>query len=127
MTRPAWLLSRWTIVPGAIAVLVGAWMLYVETHNGGVITGAVVDAKDQPVAGATVLLFERGFVTHEERARTRTDAGGRFRFTGNNSHSVQLEAEADGLGRSERRIVRLWFRAQDTELPEPLRFKEARP
>ena len=117
MTRPTWLISRWTIVPGTIAVLVAAWMLYVETHNGGSIAGAVVDGRGRPVAGATVLLFERGFVTHEERARTRTGPDGRFRFTANNSHSVQLEAEADGLGRSERRVVRLWFRAQDTEVP----------
>ena len=127
MTRPRWLLSRWTVVPGLIAVLVVAWTLYAESHNDGIITGAVVDGKGRSVSGATVLLLERGFVTHEERDRTRTDAQGRFRFSHNTSHSVQLEAEAEGLGRSDRRIVRLWFRAQNTSLTEPLRFKEARP
>jgi hypothetical protein len=127
MTPPPWLLSRWTIVPGAIVLLVAAWTLYAETNNDGIIAGAVVDRNGRPVPGATVLLFERGFVTHEERGRTRTDAEGRFRFTHNTSHSVQLEAEAEGLGRSDRRIVRLWFRAQNTALAEPLRFKEARP
>ncbi len=127
MTRPAWLLSRWTIVPGTTLLLVAGWALYAETHNDGIIAGIVVDGRGRAVPGATVLLLERGFVTHEERGRTRTDAEGRFRFASNNSHSVQLEAEAEGLGRSERRIVRLWFRAQNTELAEPLRFKEARP
>ncbi len=127
MTRPRWLLSRWTVVPAMIAVLVVAWTLYAESHNDGIITGAVVDGKGRPVPGATVLLLERGFVTHEERGRTRTDARGRFRFSHNTSHSVQLEAEAEGLGRSDRRIVRLWFRAQNTDLTEPLRFKEAGP
>jgi hypothetical protein len=39
---------------------------------------------------------------------------------------VQLEAEAAGLGRSDRRIVRLMFAAQDTRLAEPLRFQAAK-
>jgi hypothetical protein len=127
MTRPAWLLSRWTIVPAAIALVVGVWALYAGTHNDGIIAGSVVDGRGRPVANATVLLFERGFVTHEERGRTRTGPDGHFRFDGNKSHSVQLEAEADGLGRSDRRILRLWFRAQNTELGEPLRFKGSQP
>jgi hypothetical protein len=69
-----------------------------------------------------VLLFERGYVTHQEMGRTTTGADGVFRFTDNRSHSVQLEAEAPGMGRTDRRIVRLWFAAQDTRLDEPLRF-----
>jgi hypothetical protein len=68
------------------------------------------------------MLFERGFVTHQERGRATSDADGAFRFTDNRSHSIQLEAEAPGLGRSERRVVRLWFAAQDVKLVEPLRF-----
>ena len=75
-----------------------------------------------PVADATVILLERHFVMHNERQRTRTDAAGRFRFAGNDNHSLQLEAEAAGLGRSERRVVRLWFRAQNVRLAEPLRL-----
>ena len=74
------------------------------------------------MGGASVMLFERGFVTHQERGRAPSDAYGAFRFTDNRSHSIQLEAEAPGLGRSERRIVRLWFAAQDVKLVEPLRF-----
>lgn len=114
--------SRWVIVPGAMAVATVLWLVHVATHNNGILEGRVIDAAGRPVAGANVLLFERGFVTHQEKGRTTTGTDGTFRFTDNRSHSVQLEAEAAGMGRTERRIVRLWFAAQDTRLDEPLRF-----
>jgi Carboxypeptidase regulatory-like domain len=117
-----WLRSRWVIVPGGMVIFTLAWLAYVGQHNNGLIEGRVLDAAGNPVSGATVLIFERGFVTHQERARATTDGAGRFRFTDNRSHSVQLEAEAPELGRTERRIVRLWFAAQDTSLEAPLRF-----
>ena len=114
--------SRWVIVPGGLALFMVFWLAWVGTHNHGLIEGRVIDVAGRPVAGATVLLFERGWVTHQEKARAITDADGHFRFRDNPSHSVQLEAEAPGLGRTERRIVRLMFAAQDTKLDEPLRF-----
>lgn len=117
-----WLTSRWVIVPGGIALVILGWLAYVSGHNHGIVEGRVVDAAGRPVGGASVMLFERGFVTHEERGRTTTDAQGAFRFTDNRSHSIQLEADAPGLGRTDRRIVRLWFAAQDVKLAEPLRF-----
>ena len=116
------LVSRWVIVPGGIAVVTLVWLAYVAAHDHGVVEGRVVDRSGRPVSGASVMLFERGFVTHQERGRATSDADGAFRFTDNRSHSIQLEAEAPGLGRSERRIVRLWFAAQDVKLVEPLRF-----
>ncbi|MBK9609494.1 MAG: carboxypeptidase regulatory-like domain-containing protein [Betaproteobacteria bacterium] len=117
-----WLRSRWVIVPGAMIVFTLGWLAYVNSHNHGLVEGRVVDATGKPVPGAAVQLFERGFVTHQERGRTTTDAEGVFRFTDNRSHSIQLEAEAPGLGRSNRHILRLWFAAQDAKLAEPLRF-----
>ena len=122
MSRASWLASRWVLVPGAMILFTLAWLAYVNSHNHGLVEGYVVDAAGQPVAGASVLLFERGFVTHQERGRATSDAQGRFRFTDNRSHSIQLEAEAAGLGRTDRRILRLWFAAQDAKLAEPLRF-----
>lgn len=122
MKRYAWLASRWVIVPGGIAVVALAWNAYVATHNHGIVEGRVVDAAGRPVGGATVMLFERGFVTHQERERKTSDPQGTFRFTDNRSHSIQLEADAPGLGRTDRRIVRLWFAAQDVQLAQPLRF-----
>jgi hypothetical protein len=126
MSRPSWLASRWFIVPGGLVLFTLAWLGYVNSHNHGLVEGQVVDAAGRPVAGASVLLFERGFVTHQERGRATSDVQGRFRFTDNRSHSIQLEAEAKGLGRTERRILRLWFAAQDATLAEPLRFPPAK-
>jgi len=119
---PQWLVSRWTIVPLLFSALVLAWNGYVAINDGGLIEGRVVDGIGQPVPDATVILFDRSFVMHNERQRSRTDEAGRFRFTGNDNHSLQLEAQTAGLGRSERREVRLWFRAQNVTLADPLRF-----
>ena len=120
---PEWAKTRWVIVPGLIGVTVALWNGYVAMNNNGVIEGRVVDAAGRAVAGATITLFQRGFVTHTEKARTRSDADGSFRFVDNQNHAVQLEAEAPGLGRSERRIIRMWFRAQDIRLAEPLKVQ----
>lgn len=122
MRRPSWLLSRWVIVPSGIAIATIGWLAYVAGHDHGIVEGRVVDATGRPVSGATVMLFERGFVTHQERGHATSDADGAFRFTDNRSHSIQLEADAPGLGRTDRRIVRLWFAAQDVKLGAPLRF-----
>jgi Carboxypeptidase regulatory-like domain len=119
---PSWLKTRWVNAPLAIAVTLIAWNTYVALNAGGIVAGRVVDAAGRPVADASVTLLERHFVMHNERQRTRTDGTGYFQFSGNSNHSLQLEAEATGLGRSERRVVRLWFRAQNVSLAEPLRF-----
>lgn len=124
---PDWAKTRWVVVPGFIGVAVALWNGYVAMNNNGVIEGRVVDPAGRPVAGASVVLLQRGFVTHTETARTSSDANGSFRFADNQNHAVQLEAEAPGLGRSERRIIRLWFRGQDIRLAEPLRFAGPRP
>jgi len=121
-----WLCSRWVIVPGGIAIFTLMWLAYVAGHNHGIVEGRVVDAAGRPVGGASVVLFERGFVTHQERERAMSNAQGVFRFTDNRSHSIQLEAEAPALGRTDRRVVRLWFAAQDVKLAEPLHFAAAK-
>ncbi|WP_439576482.1 carboxypeptidase-like regulatory domain-containing protein [Elioraea sp.] len=117
---PAWLRSRWTVVPGAIAAITLGWNLYVTANATGVIAGRVVDRTGAPVAGATVTLFNRSFITNDPRQRAVTAADGRFRFENNDSHAVQIEAEIDGVGRSERMTVRLWFRAQERRIETPL-------
>lgn len=121
----SWWTSRWFIVPTLMLVTVLGWTAYVGQHNHGLIEGRVVDAKGQPVPHATIRIFDRGFVTYQERGPAESDAQGRFRITDNRSHSVQLEASTDALGRSDRYELRLWFAAQDARLPEPLRFKKA--
>lgn len=114
--------SRWVIVPGSMGLIALLWNLYVAAHAGGVIEGRVLDATGTPVPGATVRLYERAFITNNEKQRTTTGSDGRFRFEGNTSHAVQLQAEGPAGGRSERRTVRLWFRAQDRVVEEPLRL-----
>jgi hypothetical protein len=115
-----WMLNRWVIVPGVLALLIGGWNFYVAANANGRIEGRVVDRAGNPVSGATVTLFNRSFITNEARARATTDALGRFRFEDNTSHAVQLQAEAPGHGRGERVTLRLWFRAQDVAMQEPL-------
>ncbi|MEO3475412.1 carboxypeptidase-like regulatory domain-containing protein [Roseomonas sp. CAU 1739] len=116
-----WLRSRWVLVPGGLLVTVALWNLYVAANAGGVVEGQVIDSSGAPVQGANVLLYERSFITNNERQRTITGPDGRFRFDGNGSHAVQLQAEGAG-GRSERLTVRLWFRAQNRRLEHPLRL-----
>jgi hypothetical protein len=119
MRPPRWLASRWFIVPAAILLAVAGWNIHVARNATGEVRGRVVDASGNPVYGATVQLFERSFVVNTEKQRTATGPQGYFRFHGNTSHAVQLQAEAPA-GKSERVTLRLLFRAQDAELPAPL-------
>ena len=114
------LTSRWVIVPGALVILVAVWNLYVAAHAHGVIAGRVVDLNGKPIAGATVILFNRSFITNEARAHVTTDPDGRFLITGNESHAVQLQAEAPGHVQGPRITLRLWFHSQDVTLADPL-------
>jgi hypothetical protein len=119
MTLRRILLSRFFIVPTLIAAFVLGWNAYVLMHAHGLLAGRVVDRTGHPVAGATVILFTHDFVTQVEKSRTVTDVSGAFRFTDNDSHLVQLQA-LDGARTSPRVTIRLWFRAQDRVLEEPL-------
>src|SRR5579864_2588004 len=105
-----WLLNRFVLVPGAIAVVIVAWNIYVSTHDHGIVAGRVVDASGRPVADATVALWVYNFTTYEEKEHVKTASDGVFRFTNNPSHRIQLSAEKPGTGRSERLPVFLYFR-----------------
>jgi hypothetical protein len=124
--RPFWrrlLLNRFVLVPGAIVLVALLWNVYVAIHNNGLVAGRVIDADGRPVAGARVALWVYNFVTYEEKEHVDTDADGRFRFTDNPSHRIQLSAEKEGIGRSQRIPVFLYFRSQDTEVAEPLKLR----
>jgi hypothetical protein len=115
-----WARNRWVVVPALLAGMIAAWNIHVAANANGVIEGRVVDSRGAPIAGAAVTLFNRSFITSEARQNVTTDAGGRFRITGNASHAVQLGAEAPGFAPGPRRTVRLLFRAQDVTLADPL-------
>lgn len=114
------LLNRFVIVPAVLAAVTVAWNVYIGFHDDGVVTGEVRDASGAPVSGAVVILYDRNFVTYRESQRTHSDASGRFRFDNNNTHLGQIEAQAPDGRQSERRPIRLWFRAQNFRLDSPL-------
>ena len=114
------LINRFVLVPAAIAIAIVLWNVYVSMHDHGVVAGQVVDTAGKPVPGATVMLWVLNFTTYVEKTRATTDAAGRFVITDNDSHNIRLAAEKPGIGRSARVPVRLYFRAQDIQLREPL-------
>ena len=117
-----WLLNRYVVVFGAIAVVTIAWNLYVATHSDGRIAGVVLGPDGRPVAGATVTLRERTLTTLEPRATSVTGERGEFVLTGQRVHHFVLEAEKEGVGASPRSTFRLYFRGQNFTLPVPLRL-----
>ncbi len=120
MAVPRWLRSRFILVPLAIAIAVVAWNFYVARHDHGHVEGRVEDQSGRPVAGASVVLFERVFANEVPRAHTGTDRWGRFRFDGNRAYVIELQARGPDGGISPRLTVHLWFRAQDRALRKPL-------
>lgn len=120
MRLPPWIRSRWFVVPATLLAVVIGWNIHVAANATGEVRGRVVDRTGRPIPGATVLLFERSFVVNTEKQRATTGTDGGFRFAGNASHAVQLQAEAPGGAKSERVTLRLLFRAQDATLPAPL-------
>jgi hypothetical protein len=120
---PLWrrlVINRFVLVPATIAVAIALWNGYVATHDHGIVAGRVVDAAGLPVPDAVVVLWVLNFTTYVEKTRAATDSAGRFVITNNDSHNIRLAAEKPGVGRSARVPVRLYFRAQDIELNEPL-------
>jgi hypothetical protein len=113
-------INRFVLVPAAIAMAIALWNGYVASHDHGIVAGRVVDAAGRPVPDAAVVLWVLNFTTYVEKTRATTDSAGRFVITNNDSHNIRLAAEKPGVGRSARVPVRLYFRAQDIELNEPL-------
>jgi hypothetical protein len=110
------LTHRFFVVPLVVALLVAGWNIYIAFNDGGIIEGEVRDRAGAPVPGATVIFFERNFIYYQEKQRTATDARGVYRFDGMQVHVGQLEARTKDGRQSERRQLRLWFRAQNAEV-----------
>lgn len=110
------LTHRFVLVPLALLVVVAAWNAYIAFNDHGIIEGEVLDRSGKPVAGATVIFFERNFMYYEEKQRATTDTHGAYRFSDMKTHIGQLEARTVDGRKSERRQLRLWFRSQDTEV-----------
>ena len=107
---------RFVVVPLAVALLVVGWNTYIAFNSGGIIEGEVRDKTGAAVPGATVIFFERNFVYYQEKQRATADAKGVYRFDGMQVHVGQLEARTADGRHSERRQLRLWFRAQNIDV-----------
>ena len=112
--------SRFVVVPLVLAVGIGGWNAWIAFHNDGIVRGQVLTANAVPVAGAVVRIMEQNFTTNSERGNVVSGVDGQFLITNNRSHNIQLRAEKDGVGRSEQKLVRLFFRAQNVTLDAPL-------
>jgi hypothetical protein len=117
-----WLLNRFVMVPLALVVIALGWNAFVFTHNHGIITGRVVDAKGAPVADADVQLWIFNFATFNTHSTVKTGPDGNFTFQNNPSHNIQLSAEKPGVGRSVRLGIRLYFQSEDFHLKQPLQL-----
>ena len=122
----SFLLNRYMVTFGAISILVAIWNLYVVFNDDGIVSGRVVDSNGKPVAGASVTLYQKTLYVAEPRDKTTTDARGQFRFSGHNYYRIWLEAIKEGVGKSEKKEYRLYFRGQNLRLSEPLRIEGAR-
>ncbi len=121
-----WLINRVTITLAIIIIIVVSWNAYVRAHNDGVLEGEVVTETGEPVPDATVILNEQTLVSLAPIAETTTDASGRFSFLKHDRHKVVLTAEKDGVGSSERVLVRLYFRNQNRVIEAPITLNPER-
>lgn len=117
MTRK-WLINRFTLTFGILAVAIGGWNIYVAGNNGGLLTGQVVGPDGSSVANAQVQLSEQTIVSLNKLASTTTDDQGRFEFPRHDRFSLVLTAQKDGVGSSGRHRVRLLFRNQNHVMDE---------
>jgi hypothetical protein len=120
--RWSWPRNRFVYTFGGIALAVVLWNVYVAFNDDGLIEGQVVDASGAPVEGATVRLTERTLLVAQPRGSAKTDADGRFVFTGHNLHHLFLEASKEGAGRADPVEHRLYFKGENLMLREPLRL-----
>src|SRR5256886_2166163 len=109
-------LAKGAIATNVILAFIWSWNNFLWPL---IVTRSAVPA-GRPVPGATFVLWVLNSTTCVEKTRATTDPGGRFVITDNDSHNIRLAAEKPDFGRSPRIPVRLFFRAQDIELREPL-------
>ena len=121
---PRRLLNRFVVVPVLLLLGTLGWNAWVVTHDHGIVAGRVLDVSGTPVEGAEVKLWVFNFATFVVQASTTTKPDGSFVFENNPSHNIQISAEKPGLGRSARISVRLYFRAEDVQLKQPLRLTD---
>jgi hypothetical protein len=121
---PRWLLNRVTLTFGTLALVIGGWNLYVMAHDDGILAGRVVDRDGKPAAAAEVVLWEKTIVALSPITKTATGDDGSFQFLNHGRHAVVVTASKPSVGKTDRVLVRLLFRNQNTTLAEPLRLDQ---
>lgn len=127
MGKWSFLLNRYIVTFGTVAVVTLVWNIYIAFNDDGIIKGEVVGPNDQPVAGATVVLSERTLLVTTPRLRVTTDADGRFTITGHTYHRVWLEASKKGVGAYPQTEYRMYFKGENLNLKKPLRLEPGQP
>jgi len=89
-------------------------------NDNGILSGRVVDQKNQPIANARVILSEKTLLVTAPRDEVTSDQQGFFRFEGHRLYHLYLEASKGDLSLSSSREVRLYFRGQNKTLKKPL-------
>jgi Carboxypeptidase regulatory-like domain len=125
MGKWAFLLNRYIVTFGSIAIITAAWNIFIAFNDDGFIRGHVLAPDGRPVAGAEVILSERSLLVTSPRDQTQTDADGNFVFTGHKFHRVWIEAVKKGVGSFPQTEYRMYFKGQNMTLNEPLKLKAA--
>jgi hypothetical protein len=114
-----YILNRFTLSFGSIAIIAMLWNGYVSLNDDGMIEGRVIDNSGAIVAQATVLLSRETVTSVELVDETLTDDSGRFNFDKHGEFSIILTASKGDFA-SKRRTIPLWFRNQNVDLASPL-------
>lgn len=123
MGKWSFLLNRYIVTFGSIAVATALWNLYVVSNDDGIVQGRVVGPAGQPVAGAEVVLSERTLLVTEARLRATTGEDGSFTITGHRYHRIWLKAAKPTVGASQQTEFRLYFQGENLYVDEPLRLE----
>jgi hypothetical protein len=113
------------IFAAVVAVLVGAWNIYISFHDDGIVAGRVVDETGDGVEDATVVIAEKTLEMLKNQQETATDEQGYFRFEGIEMVEFIIKAEKPGYAEMKNRSYHLYFKKQNFRLPEPLVLERA--
>ena len=103
-----------------LAVLIGAWNIYISFHDDGVVTGRVVDESGGGVENAEVVIAEKTLEMLKNQQETMSGEQGYFRFEGIDMVEFIIEAQKPGYEEMKNRSYHLYFKKQNFQLPEPL-------
>ena len=119
---PSWLLSRWVVVPAVLILATVGWNAWVTCT----ITDWWRGTSSAPTGRRW---WAPRWCCWSRTSRLFPSAGGRSRRRGRLPLQRQPDpsrpdlAEKPGIGRSDRTTLRLWFRSQDSVLPQALELR----